>query len=120
STVAAVTTVDGAAANDKGLSASELPYYTSGKGTSVSAPQVAGVIALMLEANPNLTPAQVRDILQRTATSLPSYYLYQVGSGMLTAQAAVLEAAFNQRHFGGWRGSSFQNQVQFAETMTQF
>jgi serine protease AprX len=120
STVAAVTTVDGAAANDKGLSASELPYYTTGDGTSFSAPQVAGVVALMLEANPNLTPAQVRDILQRTATPLPSYYMYEVGAGMLNAQAAVLEAAFSQRHFGGWRGSSFQNQVQFAETMTQF
>ena len=120
STVAAVTTVDGAAANDKGLSASELPYYTTGDGTSFSAPQVAGVVALMLEANPNLTPAQVRDILQRTATPLPSYYMYEVGAGMLNAQAAVLEAAFSQRHFGGWRGSSFHNQVQFAETMTQF
>src|SRR2546430_10368276 len=71
STVAAVTTVEGAAATDKGLSASELPYYTTGNGTSFSAPQVTGVIALMLEANPNLTPAQVRDILQRTATPLP-------------------------------------------------
>src|SRR5438067_1768587 len=120
STVAAVTTVDGAAANDAGLSASELPYYTTGNGTSFSAPQVAGVIALMLEANPNLTPAQVRDILQRTATPLPSYYMYEVGAGMLNAQAAVLEAEFSQRHFGSWRGSSFQNQVQFAETMTQF
>jgi serine protease AprX len=120
STVAAVTTVDGAAANDKGLSASELPYYTTGDGTSFSAPQVAGVIALMLEANPNLTPAQVRDILQRTATPLPSYYLYEVGAGMLNAQAAVLEAAFSQRHFGGWRGSAFQNQVQFTEGATQF
>src|SRR5437588_645640 len=120
STVAAVTTVDGAAANDAGLTASELPYYTTGNGTSFSAPQVAGVIALMLEANPNLTPAQVRDILQRTATPLPSYYMYEVGAGMLNAQAAVLAAAFSQRHFGSWRGSSFQNQVQFAETVTQF
>src|SRR5437763_5813166 len=120
STVAVVTTVDGAAANDAGLSASELPYYTTGNGTSFSAPQVAGVIALMLEANPNLTPAQVRDILQRTATPLASYYMYEVGAGMLNAQAAVLEAAFSQRHFGGWRGSSFQNQVQFGETITQF
>jgi len=108
STVAAVTTVDGAAANDAGLSASELPYYTTGNGTSFSAPQVAGVIALMLEANPNLTPAQVRDILQRTATPLPSYYMYEVGAGMLNAQAAVLEAEFSQRHFGSWRGRIFE------------
>jgi serine protease AprX len=120
STVGTVTTIDGAGTNDSALSASELPYYTTGDGTSFSAPQVAGVIALMLEANPNLTPAQVRDILQRTATPLPSYYLYEVGAGMLNAQAAVLEAAFTQRHFGGWRGSAFQNQVQFAENGSQF
>ena len=69
----------------------ELPYYTSGSGTSFSAPEVAGVIALMLEVNPQLSPAQIRDILQRTATPLPPYYPYEVGAGMLNAQAAVLE-----------------------------
>ena len=120
STLAAVTTVDGAAASDAGLSASELPYYTTGSGTSFSAPQVAGVIALMLEANPNLTPAHVRDILQRTATPLPPYYMYEVGAGMLNAQAAVLEAAFSDRRFGEWRGSAYQGQVQFANSISQF
>src|SRR6267378_5172609 len=113
STVAAVTTVDGLAANDTQLSPTEVPYYTTGSGTSFSAPQVAGVIALMLEANPQLKPAQIRDILQRTATPLPAYYAHEVGAGMLNAQAAVLEAAFPQRHFGAWRGIAYQNQVQF-------
>ena len=120
STLATVTTVDGAAANDKSLSATELPYYTTGKGTSFSAPQVAGTIALMLEANPNLTPAQVRDILQRTATPLPPYYTYEVGAGMLNAQAAVLEAAFSQRHFGSWRGAAYQGQVSFTNASQAF
>jgi len=101
------------------LSANELPYYTTGSGTSFSAPHVAGVIALMLEANPNLTPAQVRDILQRTATPLPAYYLHEVGAGMLNSHAAVLEAAFPQRRFGQWRGLAFQNQVQFEKSATQ-
>src|ERR1051325_9097474 len=120
STVAAVTTIDGAGANDSSLSATELPYYTTGNGTSFSAPQVAGVIALMLEANPNLTPAQVRDILQRTATPLPPYYMYEVGAGMLNAPAAVLEAAFSQRHFGGWRGAAYQGQVSFLNNTQSF
>src|SRR5438552_14296744 len=120
STLTAVTTIDGLGANDTQLSSSELPYYTTGSGTSFSAPQVAGVVALMLEANPQLTPAQIRDILQRTPTPLPPYYLHEVGAGMLNAQAAVLEAAFSQRRFGGWRGVAFQNQVQFVNSPQQF
>jgi serine protease AprX len=119
STLATVTTIDGLAANDAALSAAELPFYTTGSGTSFSAPQVAGVIALMLEVNPNLTPPQIRDILQRTATPLPPYYLYEVGAGMLNAQAAVLEAAFPQRRFGQWRGNSYQGQVAFSESSPQ-
>src|SRR5882724_606731 len=122
STVAAVTTIDGLAANDAALilGPSDLPYYTTGNGTSFSAPQVAGTIALMLEANPNLTPAQVRDILQRTAMPLPPYYMYEVGAGMLNAQAAVLEAAFAQRHFGAWRGTAYQGQVAFTSSTQTF
>ncbi len=46
------------------LNTLELPFYTTASGTSFSAPQVAGTIALMLEANPSLTPTDVRDILQ--------------------------------------------------------
>src|SRR5258708_584399 len=101
------------------LAPTEIPYYTTASGTSFSAPQVAGVIALMLEANPSLTPAQVRDILQRTATPLPPYYAYEVGAGMLNAQAAVLEAAFPQRRFGEWRGTAYQGQVEFINSAPQ-
>jgi serine protease AprX len=119
STVATVTTVDGLAASDPQLSPSELPYYTTGSGTSFSAPQVAGVIALMLEANPQLTPAQIRNILQRTATPLPPYYPHEVGAGMLSAQAAVLEATFPQRRFGQWRDAINRGQVRFVNGTPQ-
>ncbi len=119
SSLASVTTASGPGENDSALSATELPYYTTGSGTSFSAPQVAGVIALMLEINPQLTPAQIRDILQRTATPLPPYYLHEVGAGMLNAQAAVLEAAFSTRHFGSWRSVAFQNQVAFVNSAPQ-
>jgi hypothetical protein len=44
--------------------------YDSWKGTSMATPHVAGVVALMLDANPNLTQAQVRQILTSTATRL--------------------------------------------------
>jgi serine protease AprX len=95
------------------LSASELRYYTTSSGTSFSAPQVAGAIALLLEANPSLTPAQVKDILQRTATPLPPYYQHDVGNGMLNVHAAVLQAAFPNRSIGSWRGTLDRGQVQF-------
>ncbi len=95
------------------LSLSELPFYTAGSGTSFSAPVVAGTIALMLEANPNLKPAQVRDILQRTATPLPSNFAHEVGAGLLNAHAAVLEAAFPTRRMGMWRATLSRGQVRF-------
>jgi serine protease AprX len=93
------------------LSAQEIPFYTTANGTSFSAPQVAGTIALMLEANPNLTTDQVRDILQRTATPLTPYYQHETGAGLLNVHAAVLEATFPDRHIGSWRGTLDRGQV---------
>ena len=41
--------------------------YATYNGTSMATPHVAGVVALMLSANPNLTDAQVRQIVTETA-----------------------------------------------------
>jgi len=112
--IANITGAEGLSGTDtQRLNASELPYYTTSSGTSFSTPQVAGAIALILEANPNLTPAQVKDILQRTATPLPPYYQHEVGTGMLNVHAAVLQAAFPERSLGTWRGTLDRGQVQF-------
>lgn len=101
------------------LSASELPYYTTATGTSFSAPQVAGAIAMMLEANPDLNPAEIKDILSRTATPLPKYFYHEAGAGMLNTHAAVLEAAFPERSLGLFRSTLSRNAVSF-RTSTDF
>jgi serine protease AprX len=106
-----------AGADSQRLSSNDLPYYTTASGTSFSAPQVAGAIALMLEANPTLTPSDVKDILSRTATPLPKYFFHETGAGMLNTHAAVLEAAFPDRYMGAFRSTLSRNGVRF-ETRT--
>ncbi|WP_228027649.1 S8 family serine peptidase [Bacillus fonticola] len=71
-----------------------LPYYTTMSGTSMAAPHVAGVVALMLEANPLLSPDKVKEIIENTATNMPAYEQWEVGAGYVDAYAAV-SAAFN-------------------------
>jgi subtilisin family serine protease/uncharacterized protein (DUF2345 family) len=103
-----------AGADAQRLSVGEMPFYTTASGTSFSAPIVAGTIALMLEANSNLRPAEIKDILQRSATPLPNYYNHEVGAGMLNAYAAVLESAFPWRRTGLFRSILGTNSVGFS------
>lgn len=64
-------------------------------GTSAACPQVSGVTALMLSINPNLTEAQVINILQTTATDMgdPGFD-NTFGYGRVNACAAVRQAVF--------------------------
>lgn len=68
------------------------PEYTVASGTSMASPHVAGVVALMLEANPDLTAQNVIDILECTAAPMPGYHAFEVGAGMVDALAAVQAA----------------------------
>jgi len=114
------TSVGGVAGADVArLSLTEIPYYTTASGTSFSAPQVSGAVALMLETNPGLTPAEVKDIIARTATPLPKYFAHESGAGMLNTYAAVLEAAFPQRRIGVYRSVLTGNGVTFATSTPQ-
>src|SRR5207302_152427 len=63
-------------------------------GTSMSAPVVAGTVALMMQANPNLTPNGVKAILQYTAQQYPGYNALTQGAGFLNTVGAVRLARF--------------------------
>jgi serine protease AprX len=114
-----LTGTTGLPADAQGLSAAELPYYTTASGTSFSAPAVAGTIALMLDADPTLTPTRVRDILQRTATPMPPYYQHEVGAGALNTHAAALQSAFPGRQIGMFRAVMNRGQVRFVKDPVQ-
>ena len=58
-------------------------------GTSQATPCVAGVIALMLEKNSTLTPAQISQIIEETAAAKPEKKNNTVGAGVVDALAAV-------------------------------
>ena len=77
-----------------------LPFYTHMSGTSMATPHVAGIIALMLEANPNLTPAQVKDIIEKTATNMTGREPWEVGAGHINAYAAVAMGQGIRTDFG--------------------
>jgi serine protease AprX len=82
------------------MAANEVPYYTTMSGTSMSAPHVAGVIALMLEANPNLQWREVKAILQATATNMPGREAWEAGAGYVNAYAAVKSIVDESLNFG--------------------
>jgi serine protease AprX len=63
--------------------------YLSLTGTSMAAPVVTGTVALMLQANPALTPNAVKAILQYTAEEYPNYDPLTQGAGFLNAAGAV-------------------------------
>ena len=64
-------------------------------GTSFSAPIVSSVVAQMLEANPQLTPHEVKRILIDTAERLPHYEVDRQGWGVINARRAVAKALGN-------------------------
>jgi serine protease AprX len=63
-------------------------------GTSMASPHIAGAVAVLLQANPNLSPTQVRQALQATATPIldangQPLPFWQVGYGYVDLSAAV-------------------------------
>jgi len=61
-------------------------YY---QGTSMAAPHVAGVAALLYQANPSITPAEVEAALVATARAMPGTCDGGCGAGIIDARAAL-------------------------------
>jgi serine protease AprX len=66
--------------------------YISFSGTSQASAVVAGAAAVLLQANPKLTPAQLKFALQSTASAMPEAGLIAAGAGSLNVAAAVQAA----------------------------
>lgn len=77
-----------------GVSIKSLDYnnasgYTNMDGTSQATPCVAGIVALMLQKNPELTPAEICRILEETSVKLTPTKSNITGVGRVDALAAV-------------------------------
>jgi subtilisin family serine protease len=70
-------------------------HFAKFSGTSMASPMVAGVVALILDANPYLMPQQVKDIIMQTAREdnytqvIPAEGSPKWGAGKINAYAAV-------------------------------
>lgn len=92
----------GLCSNLIGGDASDNGYTGRGSGTSYATPAVTGILALMMEANPELSPAELKEIIKLTAErrgepSAPEvdpFWNRDFGWGMADALAAV-EMAFH-------------------------
>lgn len=63
-----------------------LAFY---QGTSMAAPHIAGVVALMRAVRPDLTALQAECVLQQTVRSFPANPDRPIGPGIVDAEAAV-------------------------------
>lgn len=72
-------------------------HYQHVDGTSFAAPIVSSIAAQMLEANPQLTPAAVKNILITTAERINGLSLIRQGYGVVNARRAI-EAALVETH----------------------
>jgi subtilisin family serine protease len=72
--------------------------YEQKDGTSQAVPHVAGVAALIWSVNPELSTAEVKDILIRSVDRLPGGENESVGGGRLNAYRAVLIANGQDPH----------------------
>lgn len=66
-------------------------HYMHVDGTSFAAPIVSAVVAQMLEANPNLTPSMIREVLFSTAKRLENFPAERQGFGVIRPRRSLLK-----------------------------
>ncbi|MCH2644278.1 MAG: S8 family serine peptidase [Candidatus Poseidoniaceae archaeon] len=111
--------------NFLGGDASSNGYTGRGSGTSYATPAVSGVMAMMIEANSNLSTAEIKEILKLTAErkggpSAPDvdpFWNRDFGWGMVDAYAAVT-MAFDLKRQGLTGEIDVTTQVHITETNT--
>jgi serine protease AprX len=87
------------------------PYYQHVEGTSFATPIVASAIACMLEANPDLSPALVRDLLMETAQVVPGASRERQGAGAVAPGMAVTRAmAESHSRTVNWKSPQLRSQ----------
>lgn len=84
-----------------------IPFYTQISGTSMATPFTAGVVALMLDADPTLSPDEIKQILIDTATVMPGYKDHEVGAGYLNAFAAVDKVYNRAKSYANFQEATF-------------
>ncbi|HEX6380615.1 MAG TPA: S8 family serine peptidase [Acidimicrobiia bacterium] len=67
--------------HDLALPAGDQARYTIMSGTSMASPEAAGIVALLLEANPTLRPTDVKRVLQITGKPVPDVPFFRQGYG---------------------------------------
>jgi serine protease AprX len=75
--------------HDLALPAGQQLRYTIMSGTSMASPEAAGIVALILEANTALRPADVKRVLQVTAKPIPDVPFFRQGYGNADPAGAV-------------------------------
>lgn len=78
----------------------QIPYYTHKTGTSMAAPHLAGLTALLLEANPALTWREIKPIFKASATNMPGYAAWETGAGFANVEAALAMALNLRKDYG--------------------
>ena len=78
----------------------QVPFYTLKTGTSMSAPHLAGLTALLLEANPALSWREAKTIFKATATNMPGYDPWEAGAGFANVEAALAMALNLRSDYG--------------------